>query len=343
MAFKFNIHPFHTLSAILTACFLFSACHTGNSSKASRQVVSTNPPMKPTPAFQSDSARRFTEAQTLFGPRVPNTSAHEACLNYLTQTFNRLGAQVSEQKANLTAFNGTLLHATNIIASYYPEKKYRLLLCAHWDSRPWADNDPDTVNHRSPVTGANDGASGVGVLLEIARLLSLSTPADTPAVGVDIVLFDAEDYGCPYFLKSVNQDEGWCLGSRYWAEREKTKPVKAQFGILLDMVGGSAPTFCWDYISMKYALNQLKMVWSQAASLGYGNLFLPKEGGAITDDHLYVNQLAGIPCLDIIDFNPDNSQGFPATWHTRHDTMDFIDASTLKAVGETVWHVIHSL
>lgn len=288
--------------------------------------------------FSADSAYHFVQQQVDFGARVPNSAAHAACALYLAETLTRFGAEVTVQKASLTAFDGTLLHAQNIIGSYRPELTKRILLCAHWDSRPWADHDLNSANHRTPVMGANDGASGVGVLLEIARQLQ----QQPPSVGVDILFFDAEDYGIPEFYNGAYREDTWCLGSQYWAKHPHVVGYRADYGILLDMVGAPDATFPMEAISAQYAPQVVQKVWSTAASLGFGHLFVNQKGAPITDDHLYVNLLAQIPCIDIIDYNPRNRNGFFSAWHTVEDDMRHISKNTLFAVGKTVLTVLHN-
>lgn len=283
------------------------------------------------PVFSSDSAYIFIKEQVEFGPRVPNTLPHKACAAYLAGQLRRFGAEVTEQKANLRAFDGTILEAVNIIGSFNPESPTRILLFAHWDTRPWADNDASPANHKKPVLGANDGASGVGVLLEVARLIG----KDSPGVGVDIIFFDAEDYG------TSGNDDSWCLGSQYWARNPHTPGYTARYGILLDMVGAPGATFYREQISDYYARNIVSKVWSQANNLGFGQFFRDEIGGMITDDHLYINKIAGIPSIDIIQFDPNDS-GFGHYWHTINDTMENIDKTTLNAVGTTLMHVLYN-
>jgi len=295
------------------------------------------------PAFNADSAYYYVEAQTLFGPRVPNSKAHEACKEYLASYLRNTGAKVIEQSAKLKAYDGTILGATNIIASFQPENKNRILLCAHWDSRPWADNDPDEKNWHTPILGANDGASGVGVLMEIARQLGLETAKkNQPKIGIDIIFFDAEDCGTPKFFKGKDDEESWCLGTQYWAQNPHVPGYNAEYGILLDMVGGKAPNFLYEYFSYKHAAQVLQLVWEKAASLGYNTYFKQENGGAVTDDHLYINKMIHIPCIDVIDFDPSSKSGFVPAWHTLDDTMKNIDKTTLKAVGETLLNVIYT-
>lgn len=299
-------------------------------------------PKQQLPLFSGDSAWHFAEAQTLFGPRIPNSAAHKACRGYLVATLKRFGATVTEQSFTVRAWDGNDLHATNIIASLFPEIEERILLCAHWDSRPWADHDPNPANHKKPVLGANDGASGVAVLMEIARILGTNKLTDVPAVGIDLVLFDVEDYGTPSWFEGEKREDSWCLGSQYWSKEALKKGYKARYGILLDMVGDQKPSFFWESYSLEQAPMVVNKVWNAATALGYGNLFLSREGGYITDDHLPVNQVAKIPCIDIIDFNPARPSGFPSYWHTVGDTMDNLYSGTLKAVGETLIKVAFS-
>jgi len=323
----------------LFAATLCSSCVTNI--KKQQENTTT---VKEVPAFNADSSWHFTEAQTLFGPRVPSSEAHESCRDFLATSFKRFGAIVTEQSINLKAFDGKSLKSTNIIASFNPEKTNRILLCAHWDSRPWSDQDPDKKNWYKPVIGANDGASGVGVLLEIARVIGIekSSNGNYPQIGIDIILFDSEDYGNPAFFEGEKSEDSWCLGSQYWAKNPHVSGYKAKYGILLDMVGDAAANFGWEYFSAKYAQNVLNIVWSNASSLGYGNYFKQSKGGAVDDDHLYINTLAKIPCIDIIDYDTSSGSGFVPYWHTQGDTMENIDKNTLNAVGETLLHVIYS-
>ena len=290
-----------------------------------------------TPTFEADSAYTYVANQVAFGPRVPNSKAHKQCGDYLAAELTRFGAQLYVQEANLKAYDGTLLEARNLIGSYNPEQSKRVLLFAHWDSRPYSDHDPDPANLRKPLDGADDGASGVGVLLEIARQLG----QQAPNIGVDILFCDAEDYGTPEFVDDYKPDT-WCLGTQFWAKNPHVKNYKAEFGILLDMVGGKGATFFREYQSKRAAAPILEMVWSKARDLGYGKYFINADGGAITDDHQYVISGRGIPSIDIINYDPDTETGFAPYWHTQQDNMDNIDRETLKAVGQTVLEVIYN-
>lgn len=288
--------------------------------------------------FNVDSAFHYLEKQVQFGTRVPNTKPHVECGDYLVAKLKQFGAKVYEQKMSLTAYNGAKLACRNIIASYHPEKKQRILLFAHWDTRPYADHDLDKKNYKTPIPGANDGASGVAVLLEMARLFQQKAPSK----GVDIIFFDAEDYGTPEFLGESEVEDDWCLGSQYWTKHPHVPNYKAEFGILLDMVGGYDPVFYKESVSIYFAPQIVDKVWKKAIDLGYGAYFKHAKGGMLTDDHLYVNKNMKIPSIDIIDFDPRREKGFPDTWHTLEDNCENISKETLKMVGRVVTEVVYS-
>ncbi len=288
------------------------------------------------PEFDADSAYQYVKEQVDFGPRVPNMKGHVACGQYLADKLEAYGAQVYNQFVDLTRYDGQVMKSRNIIGAYRPELKKRVALFAHWDTRPWADKDADASKHHTPILGANDGASGVGVLLEIARQLQ----KQAPAIGIDIVLFDAEDSGAPDFYTGTHQDTYWCLGSQYWSRIPHTEGYHARFGILLDMVGGKGARFYKEAYSLRCAKSVVNKVWQAAAEAGYGSYFIPEDGGGATDDHLFVNEIAGIPTVDIIPMDED--YGFGAFWHTVGDNMEVIDRATLKAVGQTLLHIIYN-
>jgi hypothetical protein len=317
--------------SFLIVATLFSSC------KSNKQVEEVLNPVGP--AFIADSAMAYCQAQCDFGPRTMNSKAHDLCEEWIINKFKGFGLEVETQKADLTGWDGTKLHSTNIIAHFNPQAERRILICAHWDSRPWADNDPDSTNWHKPVLAANDGASGVGVMLEVARLLQNDT---TLAIGVDLVCFDAEDYGTPQWAeKNEDSENTWALGAQYWA-KNLPENYKPQFGILLDMVGGQGAKFYQEQFSLRYAASIVDKVWSAARHAGYGSMFTNEVGGQITDDHIPVNE-AGIPTIDVIPFYPDCRQSsFGPTWHTINDDMGHLDINTLKAVGQTLIQVIYS-
>lgn len=332
-----NIKPI--LYVVCVALFQLLVCCKGAGAKSTPQTEESVPPMVEMPIFNADSAYAYVASQVAFGPRVPNSEAHRACGDYLVERLKSFGAHVEEQCDVVDAFDGTPLQMRNIIGSYQLENRKRILLCAHWDCRPWADNDPDSKNHRTPVDGANDGASGVGVLLEIARQIQ----QQQPALGVDIIFFDVEDYGVPQFMPEVYSEGSWCLGSQYWARTPHTPDYNARFGILLDMVGGKDATFYKEGFSEEYASSIVDKVWNRARTAGYAKYFPTQRGRYITDDHLSINTIARIPCIDIIPMMTESQlSSFGDTWHTVNDNMQHIDRNTLKAVGQTVLEVVYN-
>lgn len=319
--------------------FSLFACACGNQNTQNTiQQTQSEVYSKVSPDFNPDSAYYFIEKQVSFGPRVPNTQAHINCGDYLVSELKKYGATVTEQKADLMAFDNTILKSRNIIGAFNPDKKERILLFAHWDTRPFADHDPDEANHHTPVLGANDGGSGVGILLEVARVIQ----SNSPHIGIDIIFFDSEDYG-PHSSgeRVLNGDSYWCLGSQYWSENPHIPNYKARFGILLDMVGAPDATFYKEYFSKRHAGGVVEKIWGTARNLGYGKYFVDKNGGAITDDHVPVNQIRGIPSVDIIQYDSNTESGFGWYWHTVKDDMNSISKETLKAVGQTVLEVIY--
>lgn len=289
------------------------------------------------PTFNADSSYAYVVAQVNFGPRVPNSEAHSKCANFLYKELNRFCDTALIQNFKARTFEGTVINGKNIIGSFSPKKKNRILLCAHWDSRPFADHDKNPENYNKPIDGANDGASGVGVLLEIARQLSLQKPS----IGVDIVLFDAEDYGPPRDKQTQSEDNFWALGSQYWSKNPHVYNYYARFGILLDMVGAKDASFYMEGYSLLYAPQVLKKVWNVGHRLNFRNYFIFEQLGYIEDDHKYVNEFLNIPTIDIIHLDPESSNNsFFEHWHTTDDTIDKIDEATLYAVGQTLLTVI---
>ena len=365
----FSLHLPPSTFLLILSSFLVSSCSLRKQATSTETVA-----MQPVgPAFCADSAYVFCQQQCDFGPRTMNSQAHDDCGQWIMQKFSSYGLQVTPQQALLKGYDGTMLRSTNIIASYRPELTDRILICAHWDSRPWADNDPDESNWHKPVLAANDGASGVAVMLELARLLSLqltadslqmitsaaeSSAADQPTdissvsrkpstvnktVGVDFICFDAEDWGTPQWDDSPSDGDTWALGAQYWAANPHVKGYKARYGILLDMVGGEGAQFYQEQQSLRYARSVVDRVWRAAQTVGFGSFFPTREGVGITDDHLPVNRVAKIPCIDIIPYYPDCAQSsFGPTWHTVDDDMAHIDRNTLQAVGQTLIQVLWS-
>jgi len=281
--------------------------------------------------FNADSAYYFVNEQVKFGPRVTNSKAHQKCAAWLEKTLRKYSQHVVVQSFTAKAYDGTVLNCKNIIASFNPKNTTRVLICSHWDSRPYADNDPDTTLHRTPIDGANDGASGVGIILEIARQLRIS-PA---SIGVDLLLLDAEDYGAPQDAGYMGSDD-WALGSQYWSRNPHVPGYAARFGVLLDMVGAENAVFTLEGTSMYYAPDIAQRIWNIGASIGYSDYFSTERTNAITDDHVYINQLRQIPTIDIIQHDQSTQTGFYKYWHTVNDNMENISKQTLMAVGQTV-------
>ena len=277
--------------------------------------------------FEVDSAYSFLTHQVSLGARVPGTPAHSACASWIESKLREWGYKVTLQPFKGKDYHGKDISGTNIIATRHPEESgERILLMAHWDTRPVADQDPNPYAQSTPILGADDGASGVAVLLEIARQESLLGSER----AIDFVFFDLEDGG------QGGSDDSWCLGSTYWAKHPHTPGYKARYGILLDMVGAQGARFYWETLSREYARPILSALWSTAAQLGWGGYFVQANGGAMTDDHVPVIRHLGIPCVDIINFDPTRATGFGSHWHTTHDDMNIISIETLRAVGETV-------
>ncbi|MBQ9362719.1 MAG: M28 family peptidase [Bacteroidaceae bacterium] len=313
------------------------------------------------PVFSEDSAYAYIAAQCSYGPRTMNSAAHDSCGNWIARKFMDFGLAVYDQYAASKLYDGTPIMLRNIIASFNPEASVRIFISAHWDSRPWADNEEDESLHHTPIDGANDGASGIAVMLEIARQLKRPTtdplcPSDISpsmgrshpdglpphrggglgrgSVGIDFICWDAEDSGS----HGPNSSTTWCLGSQYWAGVRHVEGYTARYGVNLDMVGGSKTIFCKEGLSMHYAPAIVDRIWSTAQRLGYGNYFKNEECGEMIDDHFPVNQ-GGIPCVDIIGLDAEGD-GFPDTWHTVNDNLSHINKATLKAVGQTILEVI---
>jgi hypothetical protein len=301
------------------------------------QTVETKPHVS-APDFNADSAYAYVKVQADMGPRTPGSKAHENAAQYFEKKFKECGAEVIVQKFTATTFDQKKWLGKNVIASFDPQNATRVLLCAHWDSRPFCDRDTLEANRKKACPGVNDGASGAGVLLEIARVLS----KQKTKVGVDIILLDMEDYGAGQTgLAEEGIEDDWGLGSQYWSKNLHKAGYVAKYGILLDMVGGKNTVFPMEGTSIYYANNIQKNIWSTAQNSGFSTYFTNKTVGEIIDDHLYINKWANIPCVDIIGYAADGKHFFDQH-HTLNDNIDTIDKNTLKAVGQTVLEVIYN-
>ena len=291
-----------------------------------------------TPAFSADSAYAHVATQVGFGPRVPNSIGHDQCGDWLAQRLEQYGAAVTLQEARVTAFDGTKLDIRNIFGAFNPQERRRILLYAHWDTRPFADKD--SVRIKEPIDGANDGASGVAVLLELARILGDSLPS----IGVDIAFFDAEDYGEPEWLPNRDSDyTDWCLGSQYWARKPHIPGYRAKYGILLDMVGAKGAVFHREGTSMALAPTVVDKVWSTARRLGFNDLFKNRVTPQTVDDNLFVSQIAGIPSANIVHYHLETQMmGYFKYHHTHGDNLDAIDPAVLGKVGTVLAQVVYA-
>jgi len=325
---------------VLAGALLAAGC-SGDAGKPPRPKPATPPAEKPlvkTPLFSGDSAYAHIATQVAFGPRVPNTDAHRACADWLASTLEDHGADVTVQTGRVTAYDGTALDIRNIFGAFRPASKRRILLFAHWDTRPFADKD--SVRTKDPIDGANDGGSGVGVLLELARLLGDSLPQ----VGVDIAFFDAEDYGEPEWLPNRDADyTDWCLGSQYWARKPHVPGYRARYGILLDMVGAKGAVFHKEGTSMALAPSVVDKVWNTARRMGHGDLFRSRITPQTIDDNLFVSQMAGIPSANIVHYHLDTRMmGYFQYHHTHGDNLEAIDPDVLQAVGDVLTQVVYA-
>ncbi len=307
---------------------VFASCTSRNTGEAEDDTGTLS--SSPAITFNTDSAFKYLKNQVDFGPRVPGTAAHAACREWLADELRRHGAQVEVRKSPVTTYKGENFTAYNIFASYNPDAEERLLLLAHYDTRPWADSDSDSANHLRPIDGANDGASGVSVLLELARAFNTTNPGR----GIDILFVDVEDSG------SHDDEDSWALGTREFACDAAARGYNPSQAILLDMVGGKDARFYREYFSENVAPQLLSELWNTADRSGYSERFVNKQGGAVTDDHLELIKV-GIPAIDIIEFNQASATGFSPTWHTMDDNISNIDPESLKAVGQTLLNFIY--
>ena len=290
-----KIVPF--LLALLLCCSLFSS-----------------------PSFDKNIAFHYLLEQCDFGPRNPGSVGHLKTKDYLLDKLSQCTNLVKTQNfVYHDSLNNLDLNLTNIIASFYPQNQKRVLLCAHWDTRPFADKEPDSTLRDKPILGANDGASGVAVLLEIANILSKKEPK----YGVDIIFFDGEDWG-------EEGSDNLCLGSKYFAKNSEN--YRPQFGILLDMIGDKDLNIYPERHSFFYARGVVNLVWSKAKKLNL-DCFGDSVKHTLIDDHVPLIE-AGIPCIDIIDFD------YP-WWHTLSDTPDKCSPESLEKIGKLLIEVLY--
>jgi len=295
---------FLTMAAVAVLLIAVSGCRIAGSAES--------------PPFDGPRAFSLLERQVAFGPRVPGTDAHTETAEWLAGQLRDLCTNVSMQRFT-DEFDGRSADMTNIIASFYPGKRRRVLLCAHWDSRPKADRDPDSTRWTQPVPGANDGASGVAVLLETARIIA----EHEPPVGVDIVFFDGEDGG------SYSDNDTWLLGSRHFAAA-MPDGYRPRWAVLLDMIGDRDLSLTRDANSRYGAPDLWRRLQDEAGKAGVP--FSEKET-VVIDDHVPLIE-RGIPAIDLIDFD------YP-WWHTVADTPDKCSPESLEKIGTIVLKLVY--
>ena len=270
----------------------------------------------------------LVRTQVGFGPRVPGREGHAAQLAWMVAHLDSAGVEVQTDTFTHVTTTGDTLHLTNVLARAKPEATRRILLLTHWDTRPISDNATDPALRSTPIPGANDGASGTAILMELAGLLE-GTP---PPMGVDLLFVDGEDYG-DYGAGDM------LLGAKHYAEKlPPPGPGRPIYGVLLDMVGDVDPRFPVEPTSVQYAQPVVRKVWDAARRLGYSKFFPDAAGQDIADDHIPLLN-AGLPTVDVIDFSygPGNSW-----WHTPEDTPEHVSPSTLGMVGQVVTELIYS-
>jgi glutaminyl-peptide cyclotransferase len=294
------------------------------------------------PKFNADSAYAYTDKIVSFGPRIVGTEGAKKVQKYIVSQFKNFGADVIEQAFTATTYDDKKHPAANIIARYNPQATNRVVLSAHWDSRPFADQDTDEADKNKPILGADDSGSSVGMLIEMGRQLQTNSPNN---LGVDIVLFDAEDYGNPNKARTneeiMSQELTWGLGAQYWSKTPHIAGYKALYGINLDMAGARGARFAKEKISMNFAPAVVEKVWRVAREkYGYTQFFVEEiTRDNMTDDHVFVNEIAKIPMINIVNHPTDTF--FGKYWHTTDDNMSIIDRETLKAVGQTLLSTLH--
>jgi glutaminyl-peptide cyclotransferase len=285
------------------------------------------------PKFNKDLAYQYIEKQVSFGPRVPSMASHQVCAEWILSVLKASADTAYFQEFETKTYDQKIHKGKNIIAKINPQNPVRIMLSAHWDTRPVADQDPK--DPKKPILGANDGASGVGVILALLE----SFKEKKPAIGIDIVLFDIEDYGQPENSGFPEMQDSYCLGSQYWS-KNKTNDFPIRYGVLLDMVGGFNASFYKEGTSMMFAPNLVHRIWGIASDMGYSSYFKSQVGPAITDDHSYVNSIGQIPMIDIIHLNKEGESAFAHYWHTHKDDMSSVDKNALDAVGNVLLYWI---
>ncbi|MEK7264356.1 MAG: M28 family peptidase [Bacteroidota bacterium] len=315
------------LCSLLFALF-FSSCNNQQTNKpANEETHKSNPKSQiAVPTFDGKQAFDYLTAQCNFGPRNPGSNGQKKCLQYLSSELTKFADTVILQPFTHAGYKNEVFQMTNIFGRFQPKNPNRILLIAHWDTRPRAERDEDSTKQKQPILGANDGASGVAVLLEIARQLKETKPH----IGVDILFVDGEDYG----------EEGdlsrYLLGAKYFVKNFRFEH-EPQFGILLDMIGDAELEIRKEKASLHFAPDIVELVWNTANELGITQ-FSELDGPSLTDDHIPFNEI-GIKTIDLIDFNyPNETKNY---WHTTQDTPEHCSAESLEAVGKVLLAIIY--
>jgi glutaminyl-peptide cyclotransferase len=329
---KIHLSLLAFVAIFIVSAMLWTGC------KNDSESATTATSLKKAPAFNADQAYTDIQTQLAFGPRVPGTKSQQDCAIWMEAELRKTCANVFIQKVEVTQpGSGKKFPCINLIGEINPTAKSRVLLLCHWDSRGMADQEADKKNHSKAIDAADDGASGVAVLLEIARAIK----KQSLDIGVDILLADVEDMGKNEY-EQQGQESSYCLGTRYWAQNLHKPGYKANYGICLDMVGAKDAQFLLEANSKAVAPEVQTKIWNMASQLGYGKYFNFIDGGGITDDHVEVIRFAKIPCVDIINTPTLTTTGFASHWHTLNDNINVIDKNTLSAVGNTVLGVLYN-
>jgi glutaminyl-peptide cyclotransferase len=283
-------------------------------------LVACSPRARAEQEFDGAQAMSYVENQMAFGPRVPNSEGHRRTGDWILERLRMTADSVWEQPFLHVTEDGDTLRLRNLCGKFRPEQAERVLYVAHWDTRPRADRSANLGAQRLPVPGANDGASGVAVLLAIADALALLPPV----YGVDLLFVDGEDYG------DFGAAEDVLIGSRYYSEHLDPEVPNPLFAVVWDMVGDSDLTIYQEYNSLRGAPEVVQRVWAQAEELGYGRIFRQERGRTITDDHVPLLEV-GIRAIDVIDLDYGLNNRY---WHTLEDTVDKLSVESLQAVGD---------
>ncbi len=324
-------------SGLILGFALMTSCDDSTSSKKTKTATTSQTQVEEVKmkavAFDSEMAYSYIQRQVELGYRLPNTEAHKKCGDWIVEQVKSFGVEVEEQVFDGTDYYDKAVKGRNIIASINPQEPNRIILLAHYDTRAVADHDPHTSNQKLAISGADDGASGVAVLLELLRQAQLRKSK----MGLDVLFVDLEDGG------KKASEEGWCQGSKYWAKNPHKKSYQARFGVLLDMVGAKDARFCWEAYSRAYAAPYVYRLWETAHKLGWRKYFITRETSALTDDHVPLIENRSIPTVDIVNYDDTRSGGFGKHWHTLDDSIEVISKETLQAVGETVGTTIENI